>query len=145
MAHGRASRDGFHPEQCTQPEHPPHVHTMRPDRERTLERVGIHVHLVREPTISYLAHPAYRWRKVRADERTRTADLTSLRVCCRTCDPVLISPAIWLIYAVFALSGNDYCPLRSALYQPGCGKLRLMTILRPYRVHHPSEVPNVSS
>ena len=69
------SRDGFHPEQCTQPEHPPHVHTMRPDRERTLERVGIHVPLVREPTISYLAHPAYRWRKERAEERTRTAFL----------------------------------------------------------------------
>jgi hypothetical protein len=33
------------------------------------------VPLVREPTISYLAHPAYRWRKERADERTRTADL----------------------------------------------------------------------
>ena len=27
----------------------------------------------------------------------------------------------------------------------GCGKLRLVTILRPHRVHHPSEVPNVSS
>src|SRR5215204_338600 len=77
------SRDGLHPEQCTQPEHPPHVHTMRPDRERTLERVGIHVPLVREPTISHLAHPAYRWRKERADERTRTAELISLGVCGR--------------------------------------------------------------
>src|SRR5215213_11839723 len=59
--------------------------------------------------------------KTRADERTRTADLVSLRVCCRTCKSVLIRPAIWLIYAAIVLSGNVCRPVRSALYQPGCG------------------------
>jgi hypothetical protein len=81
----------------------------------------------------------------RADKRTRTADLLQLRVCCSTCKSVLIPPAFWLIYAPIALSGNVFCPLCCALYQPGCAKLRLVSILRPYRVHHPSEVPNVSS
>ena len=47
--------------------------------------------------------------------------LLQLRVCCRTCEPVLIGSAICLIYAIIALSGNVCCPLRSALYQPGCG------------------------
>jgi transposase len=44
---------------------------------------------------------------------------------CTTVSRNLMRPAIWLIYAVIALSGNDCCPLRSALYQPGCGTVAL--------------------
>jgi hypothetical protein len=39
----------------------------------------------------------------RADERTRTADLISLRVCLNTFQPVLVCPLICLIYAVFGV------------------------------------------
>jgi hypothetical protein len=81
----------------------------------------------------------------RADERTRTAFLLQLRVCCRTCEPVLIRPAFWLIYAVFALSGNVCRPLGSALYQPGCGKHGFVAILPPYHVHYPFKVQNTLS
>jgi hypothetical protein len=95
--------------------------------------------------------PIFLWdlqEKQRADERTRTAFLIQLRVCCRTCEPVLIHAAFWLIYAVIALWQQSlsatFCFVPAPL-RYGCGKLQLVTILRPYRVHHPSEVPNVSS
>jgi hypothetical protein len=77
-----------------------------------------------KPSIIPLGPSIFLWdlqEKQSADERTRTVDLLQLRVCCRTCEPVLIRPAIWLIYAVIALSGNVCRPLRSALCQPTCG------------------------
>jgi hypothetical protein len=55
-----------------------------------------------------------------ADERTRTADLVSLRVCLRTFQPMLVRTEIVLFWAVFSNLEASLCPLCSSAYQPGC-------------------------
>jgi hypothetical protein len=50
-----------------------------------------------------------------ADERTRTADLVSLRVCLSTFQPMLVRTEIVLFWAVFGNLEASLCPVRTSL------------------------------
>ena len=63
-----------------------------------------------------------------ANERTRTADLVSLRVCRRTFQTILVHPVIWLICGVFGVSEVIWRPLRTTVYRPGCTMVAVCSV-----------------